>query len=260
MKRLPEYCPRWNRSSPPPSGSLAGKTSATSPRGACCETPPASRLALPRDRSAASGASPSKPRPYQLVPLMMALQLDPVRMLIADDVGIGKTIEACVIARELLDRGEIRRLAVLCPPPLAEQWQRELAEKVPHRRGARAVEHRPASGARPPRRRVGLRKACLYHRIHRLHQEAAARRGLRPSVPGVGDRRRSPRLHARRWRGKGPPAAARLAAPSDRRSHTSRPAGYRDPAQWQRGRVPLVAEPARPGFRQPAGRLGQSRP
>ena len=70
-----------------------------------------------------------EPRPYQLVPLMMALKLDPVRMLIADDVGIGKTIEACLIARELLDRGEIRRIAVLCPPHLAEQWQRELAEK-----------------------------------------------------------------------------------------------------------------------------------
>ena len=70
-----------------------------------------------------------EPRPYQLVPLMMALRLDPVRMLIADDVGIGKTIEACLIARELLDRGEIRRMAVLCPPHLAEQWQRELLEK-----------------------------------------------------------------------------------------------------------------------------------
>lgn len=71
----------------------------------------------------------AEPRPYQLVPLMMALKLDPVRMLIADDVGIGKTIEAALIARELLDRGEIRRVAVLCPPHLAEQWQRELAEK-----------------------------------------------------------------------------------------------------------------------------------
>ena len=70
-----------------------------------------------------------EPRPYQLVPLMMALKLDPVRMLIADDVGIGKTIEACLIARELLDRSEIHRIAVLCPPHLAEQWQRELAEK-----------------------------------------------------------------------------------------------------------------------------------
>lgn len=70
-----------------------------------------------------------EPRPYQLVPLLMALKLDPVKVLIADDVGVGKTIEACLIARELLDRGEITRTAVLCPPHLAEQWQVELAEK-----------------------------------------------------------------------------------------------------------------------------------
>lgn len=69
------------------------------------------------------------PRPYQLVPLLMALKLDPVRLLIADDVGIGKTIEAGLIARELLDRGEVERLAVLCPPQLAEQWQSELRNK-----------------------------------------------------------------------------------------------------------------------------------
>jgi hypothetical protein len=59
----------------------------------------------------------------------MALRLDPVRLLIADDVGIGKTIEALLVARELLDRGEIRRLAVLCPPHLAEQWQGEMVSK-----------------------------------------------------------------------------------------------------------------------------------
>lgn len=70
-----------------------------------------------------------EPRPYQLVPLMMALKMDPVRLLVADDVGIGKTIEAGLIARELLDRGEIGRIAVLCPPHLAEQWQKELSEK-----------------------------------------------------------------------------------------------------------------------------------
>jgi len=70
-----------------------------------------------------------EPRPYQLVPLLMALRLDPVRLLIADDVGIGKTIEAGLIARELLDRREVDRLAVLCPPHLAEQWQTELREK-----------------------------------------------------------------------------------------------------------------------------------
>ena len=70
-----------------------------------------------------------EPRPYQLVPLLLALKLDPVRMLIADDVGIGKTVEAALIVRELLDRGEIERLAVLCSPQLATQWQSELRDK-----------------------------------------------------------------------------------------------------------------------------------
>ena len=67
-----------------------------------------------------------EPRGYQLVPLLMALRLSTVRLLIADDVGIGKTIEAALIARELMDRGEIARLAILCPPHLVEQWQSEL--------------------------------------------------------------------------------------------------------------------------------------
>ena len=70
-----------------------------------------------------------EPRTYQLVPLLMALRLDPVRLLIADDVGIGKTIEAALIARELQDRGEIQRLAILCPPHLVEQWVRELVDR-----------------------------------------------------------------------------------------------------------------------------------
>ena len=71
-----------------------------------------------------------QPRPYQFVPLLMALRLNPVRLLIADDVGVGKTIEALLIARELLARGEIRRVAVLCPPYLCDQWREELASKA----------------------------------------------------------------------------------------------------------------------------------
>jgi superfamily II DNA or RNA helicase len=59
----------------------------------------------------------------------MAIKLDPVRLLIADDVGIGKTVEAALVVRELLDRGEVQRCAILCPPHLAEQWQRELRDK-----------------------------------------------------------------------------------------------------------------------------------
>ncbi|HCN69145.1 MAG TPA: helicase SNF2, partial [Candidatus Accumulibacter sp.] len=70
-----------------------------------------------------------EPRAYQLVPLLMALKQEVVRLLIADDVGIGKTIEAALIVRELVDRGEISRLTVLCPPHLCEQWQRELQQR-----------------------------------------------------------------------------------------------------------------------------------
>ena len=66
------------------------------------------------------------PRAYQLVPLMMALREPVVRLLIADDVGVGKTIESGLILRELLDRGEIERASVLCPPPLVDQWVSEL--------------------------------------------------------------------------------------------------------------------------------------
>jgi superfamily II DNA or RNA helicase len=84
-----------------------------------------------------SGAGPFRsfgniavePRAYQLVPLLMALKQPVVRLLVADDVGIGKTIEGALIARELLDRGEVQRMTVLCPPHLCEQWQRELAER-----------------------------------------------------------------------------------------------------------------------------------
>ncbi len=84
-----------------------------------------------------SGAGPFRslagiavePRAYQLVPLMMALRQRTVRMLISDDVGIGKTVEAGLIASELLAQGSATGLAVLCSPALAEQWQDELRTK-----------------------------------------------------------------------------------------------------------------------------------
>ena len=85
-----------------------------------------------------------QPRAYQLVPLLMALKQDVIRLLIADDVGIGKTIEAGMIARELLDRGEIRRFAVLCPPHLVEQWIQELDDRF----HIKAVAVTAASAAR----------------------------------------------------------------------------------------------------------------
>ena len=69
------------------------------------------------------------PRNYQLVPLMMATAQDTTRMLIADGVGVGKTVEAGLIMSELLATGDAERLAVLCSPQLAPQWQSELRMK-----------------------------------------------------------------------------------------------------------------------------------
>lgn len=70
-----------------------------------------------------------EPRAYQLVPLLMALKLDVKRMLVADDVGIGKTIEAGMILREMYDRGQVDRFAIICPPHLVSQWREELSTK-----------------------------------------------------------------------------------------------------------------------------------
>lgn len=85
-----------------------------------------------------------EPRTYQLVPLLMALRLQVPRLLIADDVGIGKTIEAGLILRELMDRGEVDSFSVLCPPHLVEQWVGELKARF----GIDAVAVTSGSAAR----------------------------------------------------------------------------------------------------------------
>ena len=71
-----------------------------------------------------------RPRSYQMVPLIMALRQESVRLLIADDVGVGKTVEALLVVRELLERREIKRFAVVCLPHLCEQWQDEIRDKL----------------------------------------------------------------------------------------------------------------------------------
>lgn len=71
-----------------------------------------------------------RPRSYQMVPLIMALRQEkPIRLFIADDVGVGKTIEALAILKELLERREISRFAIVVLPHLCEQWQVELKDK-----------------------------------------------------------------------------------------------------------------------------------
>ncbi|MCH7944438.1 MAG: DNA helicase [Armatimonadetes bacterium] len=66
---------------------------------------------------------------YQLVPLLKALRMPRVNLLIADDVGLGKTIEAGLILSELLLRRRIQRVLILTPASLRLQWRDEMWEK-----------------------------------------------------------------------------------------------------------------------------------
>ena len=66
---------------------------------------------------------------YQMEPLRKALLLPRVNLFIADDTGLGKTIEAGLIARELLLRRKVRRIVVAAPPSVLEQWKTELEDR-----------------------------------------------------------------------------------------------------------------------------------
>ncbi len=66
---------------------------------------------------------------YQLEPLRKALRLPRVNLFIADDVGLGKTIEAGLILREMLMRQRVRRTVVVAPPSVVIQWREELEQR-----------------------------------------------------------------------------------------------------------------------------------
>lgn len=66
---------------------------------------------------------------YQMEPLRKALRLPRVNLFIADDTGLGKTIEAGLIARELLLRKKAKTVVVAAPPSVLEQWKAELDER-----------------------------------------------------------------------------------------------------------------------------------
>ena len=66
---------------------------------------------------------------YQLEPLRRALASARTNLLLADDVGLGKTIEAGLVIQELLLRHRAQTVVVVCPPSLAIKWQEEMREK-----------------------------------------------------------------------------------------------------------------------------------
>lgn len=92
---------------------------------------------LPPDRSVSNWTSPvASPffgavqvEDFQLVPLLKALRMPRISLLLTDDVGLGKTVEAGLILTELLLRRRTRRVLILCPAALRQQWQQEMKVK-----------------------------------------------------------------------------------------------------------------------------------
>ncbi|MDA8063854.1 MAG: SNF2-related protein, partial [Actinomycetota bacterium] len=66
---------------------------------------------------------------YQLDPVVRALSMPRVNLLVADDVGLGKTIEAGLVIQEMILRHRVRTVIVVCPASLCLKWQSEMAEK-----------------------------------------------------------------------------------------------------------------------------------
>jgi superfamily II DNA or RNA helicase/predicted nucleotidyltransferase len=69
------------------------------------------------------------PEAYQLVPILKALEMPRVALMLADAVGLGKTIQAGMVMRELMLRRRIRRVLILCPAALRTQWREEMDDK-----------------------------------------------------------------------------------------------------------------------------------
>ena len=66
---------------------------------------------------------------YQLDPVVRALSMPRVNLLIADDVGLGKTIEAGLVVQEMILRHRVRSVLIVCPSSLQVQWQEEMRDK-----------------------------------------------------------------------------------------------------------------------------------
>ena len=102
--------------------------------------------------------------PHQIETVRKVLRHFRGRVLLADEVGLGKTIEACLLLREYLLRGMARRVLILVPAPLVSQWHEELSSKfdldftVPAE-GDRGRPGRVLDGTRPRSGIAGIRES-----------------------------------------------------------------------------------------------------
>ena len=190
-----------------------------------------------------------RPRAYQMVPLIMALRQETPRLLIADDVGVGKTMEALLVVKELLERRKIKRFAVVCLPHLCDQWQEEIRAKL----DLEAVIIRSNTQARLDRQIQGDTSVYDYYPYQVISIDfikSDTRRDVFieqcPELVIVDEAHTCAR-----------PAGASVA--QQQRYHPGQPhrpetrpaaaAAHRHPAQRQAGGISFPAGPAAPGFR-----------
>ena len=156
---------------------------------------------------------------YQLEPLRRALQSARTNLLLADDVGLGKTIEAGLVVQELLLRHRARSVVIVCPPSLSLKWQDEMQEKFGLRLRDRQ-QRADGQGAAQPR--AEREPVPAVPPGDRLDGVAAVAAGAAAAPRGV--RRRQghqyrPQIRVRRARrGRGAPRGARV---PDRRRRAS---------------------------------------
>ena len=173
------------------------------------------------------------PLPHQLYALNRAISRDRIRYLLADEVGLGKTIEAGLVLRELKLRGRVKRILVVAPKGLVRQWQAEMrlhfGEKFqfiePSELAAFRQWRSGGAGEEENLWRMHDQVICSLDSVKPLegrrgwsleqlqHLQPRALRGPDLSVVGSGHHRRSP-PHGRQHRAGGPLQAGRGAGRS----------------------------------------------
>lgn len=88
---------------------------------------------------------------FQLVPLLKALQMPRVSLFLCDDVGLGKTVEAGLVLSELFRRRRIRRVLIVCPASLCNQWKQEMDGKF-----SLSFDHIDRASTHQLRKRLGM--------------------------------------------------------------------------------------------------------
>ena len=122
---------------------------------------------------------------FQLIPLLKALRMPRISLMLADDVGLGKTIEAGLILNELILRRRARRILILSPASLRTQWQEEMDEKfslsfdIVDRRETQDLKKRMGLDANPWRNYS--RVIASYHYLRQPHVFEEFRAATTPS-------------------------------------------------------------------------------